>query len=133
VGWTPVLALLGTPIVLYVPLLGYRWDYLSHFLIGAGAVVGLVGLSRLAGWTNDAVGVATAAAVLVAGTYAEHAWFGALVFDWADIGAGGLGACCAAVALLGDRDGPDAGGLVVLAVVTTLAGLVLRFGVGGPH
>jgi hypothetical protein len=128
--WPSILALVGAPILLYVPLVGYRWDYLSHYLIGAGAVLGVVGVGRLAGWSTDRLGAVAAVLVLVLSAYTEHRWFGALVFDWADIGAGGLGACGAAVALVG-RDRPGGGPLVAIAVAVTLAGLALRVGTGG--
>jgi hypothetical protein len=131
--WTPILGLLGIPMLLYVPLLGYRWDYLSHFLIGAGTVFGIVGLSRLLGWSTDGIAAASAAGVFVVGAMAEHQWFGELVFDWADIGAGGLGACCAAVAVLGDQDRPAGGELVALSLAAGVVGLFLRFGVAGPQ
>jgi hypothetical protein len=129
--WIPLLLVLGGPVLLYPPLVGYRWDYLSHFLIGAATVLGAVGLSRLAGRPGDALAVVTAAGVLAASALTEHRWFGALVFDWADIGVGGLGACCAAAALVGRRDGPPGWALVVLAGALGLVGLVVRFGLDG--
>lgn len=129
--WAPLLVILGGPILLYPPLVGYRWDYLSHFLIGAATVLGFVGLSRLVGRQGDGLAVMTAGGVLVASALTEHLWFGALVFDWADIGVGGLGACCAAAALVGRRDGPHAGALVALALALGLIGLVVRFGLDG--
>jgi hypothetical protein len=116
---------------LYPVLLGYRWDYLSHFLIGAGTVLGAVGAGRAMGWRSDGIGAGVAVAVVAASLYTEHRWFGALVFDLVDIGAGGLGACCAAAALLGSRGKQGAGTLLAAAIAATAAGFALRFGVGG--
>lgn len=130
-SWAPLLVLLGGPILLYPPLVGYRWDYFSHFLIGAGAVLGVVGLSRLVGHGGDGPAVLAAGGVLVASALTERWWFGALVFDWADIGVGGLGACCAAVALVGRDNGPHPAALLVLSALFGFVGLLVRFGLGG--
>lgn len=126
--WRPLLALVGGSVLLYLPLVGYRWDYLAHFVIGAGLALTLMAIALLVGVDLHAAGAVAVTAVLVGSILGEHWWFGQLVFDWADVGSGGLGAASATVGGMTARPRIRRRTVLLIGVALTAAGLALRYG-----
>jgi hypothetical protein len=109
-------------------LVGGRWDYLGHFLAGAGTALGVAAVALLAGWSARAVAVVAAVVPVVLGTLAELVLFSRLLVDWADVGAGGLGAALVGAHLLAEAPVAAPRRLLVVAAALVAAGLLLRFG-----
>lgn len=133
-GAAPRIALLasflGVAAVLYLPLVGHRWDYLGHFATGAGLALALTVVARLAGAGSTPAAVGSAAGVVGLSVLGEALRFSHLFFDWADIGAGALGAALVAAWALGEEDRRlRAGPLLALSVLLVMAGIGLRFGI----
>jgi hypothetical protein len=125
-----LVGLIAAAALLYVPLLGYRWDYLGHFATGAGLALVLILVGQRTPLPPAAVAPISAAAVMLLSTIGETLWFSHLFFDWGDIGAGGLGAALVAAWALRNGDQRlSEGPLLPLAVLLVIAGILLRFAV----
>jgi hypothetical protein len=124
-----LLALVGSGAALYLLLAGHRWDYLGHFAAGAGLALLAVVIAHRVGIPGLWAGPLAAAAVIVLSAAGEAFLFSYLVFDWADIGAGGLGASLVAAWCVRNGGMPvPARAALLVAAFLTVAGFVLRFG-----
>jgi hypothetical protein len=122
-------AALAVSVLLYVPLVGYRWDYLGHFATGAGLGLAAILVGRRLVASPAFVPPVAAATVVLLSVVGEALWFSRLFFDWADIGSGGLGAALVACWAVRQEDTElQRAPLVALAVLLVIAGVVLRFG-----
>lgn len=126
---TALVLVLVVTIALYVPLVGYRWDYLAHYLTGAGLALGTVIVGTRRGLpVPGAVGVACTL-VLGLGLVGEIWWSGSLFRDWADIGMGAIGSTVVAAFVLRiELDAGATGRLAPLAAFLVIVGVVVRFG-----
>jgi hypothetical protein len=124
-----LVATVGIAAALYVPLVGHRWDYLGHCTAGAGLALLAMALVHGTGRDRAASASVAALAVVALGLVGEWLWFSHLFFDFADIGAGGLGgALVGAYAIRHADDTLPVRWLTVLSAVLLIAGVLLRFG-----
>lgn len=113
----------------YGLLSGHRWDYLAHFVLGAGLALLAVLVAWEVGVHHDVAGVSALVLVLAASIAGEFWFFSALLVDWADVGSGVLGA--GVVAAVAVRARPATLGVRTAGPLTLfllLAGVVLRYG-----
>jgi len=95
-----LLVSLGAATAVYAIVFSYRWDYLGHFLAGAG--LELLLLLLVAGGSR-ALAPHTTTTVLAVGGLAvisERLWFGDIFFDWIDVANTTFGALVVASALV---------------------------------
>lgn len=124
----PLIIAVGAACGVYLTLLAFRLDYLSHFLAGAGvALLVLVACSFLT-TRLDLAAVGAVVSVGALGWLSEGLWFGDVFFDWIDIVNTVLGALVVAGAVAGatptDMRRPA---MVRLGAGLVVAGFVMRF------
>jgi hypothetical protein len=124
-----LLALVGGGATLYLLVAGHRWDYLGHFTAGAGLALVAILIARAAGIPAERAGPLAASVVILLSAVGEAFLFSYLVYDWADIGAGAVGATLVAGWRVRNEDAElPLRAPVAVALVLTAAGFVLRFG-----
>lgn len=107
----------------YVLLLGYRPDYLGHFLAGYGGTLLLLAFAALGEHELDREVVGATVVAILLGIGAEATVFRIAIFDPVDVANQSLGACLAAAGMLGRTgSGRLAGGAMVLATVALVVG-----------
>jgi hypothetical protein len=120
---------LGALSLSYGLLSGHRWDYLAHFVLGAGLALLAVVVAWELGLGHDVAGVSALVLVLTASIAGEYWFFSALLVDWADVGSGVLGAGVVAAVAVRARPATlivrTAGPLTVFLLLT---GVALRYG-----
>jgi hypothetical protein len=126
---TRLVCTLGALALAYGILSGHRWDYLAHFVMGAGLALLAVVVGWELGWPHHVAGILGLTMVLIGSVVIEYLFFSALMVDWADVGSGVLGAGVVAAVAIRARPGSLAAGVAgPLTAFLLLGGLVLRYG-----